>query len=296
MNVHHSLPILGQDDFAGEIVVDGPAETSSDSGDLEWANSERYLNLVFGADGRPRLFVLIEQILKNRARLHQLIRVPTLQEELIPRFLAISLAGFFFFGVVACVVFNAAAVWPELTPVKAWLSESTSPLIAFHDRTDESSLIRWLDSLALIAAYSLGLVAATGICVPTLYFYGLLSGIRMTILDVTIHALKAKATAAVALVGILPIYAAISLGMIVFEAPASLIKMSLLLGLVLPFIAGFWGTYSLYVGFAGLCDTLPLERRERRECFLRRLVLSWAACYSAVMPVMIFTLWQSFAA
>jgi hypothetical protein len=126
-----------------------------------------------------------------------------------------------------------------------------------------------------------------------LYFYALLSGVRMTMLDVTAHALKAKATSAVALVGILPIYAAVGMGMVVFHAPTAIVEQSLMLGLLLPFIAGVWGTYSLYVGFAGLCDTLPAQRRERRACFLRRLVWSWAACYSAIMPVMVYTLWEA---
>jgi len=65
-----------------------------------------------------------------------------------------------------------------------------------------------------------------------------------------------------------------------------------LLGLVLPFIAGFWGTASLYQGFSELCDTMPGDRMANRQCFLRRLVLSWSACYSAIMPVMIYSLWQ----
>ena len=33
---------------------------------------------------------------------------------------------------------------------------------------------------------------------------------------------------------------------------------------MLPFIAGFWGTASLYQGFAQLCDTMPADRMARR--------------------------------
>ena len=69
---------------------------------------------------------------------------------------------------------------------------------------------------------------------------------------------------------------------------------TMLLGLVLPFIAGLWGTVSLYEGFLQMCDTMPPGRAARRGCFLRRLVLSWSACYSAVMPVMIYSLWEVF--
>jgi hypothetical protein len=97
----------------------------------------------------------------------------------------------------------------------------------------------------------------------------------------------------VALVGILPVYAALGMAAVVFQVPPQALESTMLLGLVLPFIAGLWGSYSLYDGFGTLCDTLPAERRDRRACFLRRLVFSWCACYTAVSPVMIFTLWEA---
>jgi hypothetical protein len=151
----------------------------------------------------------------------------------------------------------------------------------------------FLSALILIVAHAVGLIAATGVVLPSLYFYGLLSGIRMTMLSVTVHALKGQATTAVALVGILPLYLALALGMVVFGVKAPLLSLSLLLGMSLPYIAGLWGVRSLYVGFQGLCDTMPAERRARRACFLRRLVLSWAACYTAITPVMVHTLWSA---
>jgi hypothetical protein len=240
---------------------------------------------------------LIELILKNRALLHKLIRDPALQPMLISRLLAISIIGFAFFGVAMTLVLNSADLWPQLSPVKSWLNGTDGLLIQFNKTANGNSFIsQWLNGSAfkLMAAYTLGLIAATGVALPSLYFYGLLTGVKMSMLDVTIHALKAKATSAVALVGILPIYAALSMGMVIFNASPEILKASMLLGLMLPFIAGLWGTHSLYVGFSTLCDTMPEERRHRRECFLRRLVLSWSACYSAIMPVMIFTLWQAF--
>ena len=130
---------------------------------------------------------------------------------------------------------------------------------------------------------------------PSLYFYGLLAGVRMTWLDAAVQALKSKATSAVALVGILPIYAALDMGIVIVDAPELLRYGAYWLGLILPFIAGLWGTAALYRSFATLCDTLPPERRQQRTCFLRRLVASWAACYTAVAPVMIFTLWEHLA-
>ena len=155
---------------------------------------------------------------------------------------------------------------------------------------------RWSDATAanLILAYDLGLIAATGICLPSFYFYGLLAGLRISMLQVSTHATKCLATTGVVLVGILPIYVALALGMIVFGAPAEWMHRTIDLGLTLPFLAGLWGVRSLYVGFTRLCDTIRPDRRAARTCFLRRLTLAWAACYSVVTPVMIHALWRHF--
>jgi hypothetical protein len=48
----------------------------------------------------------------------------------------------------------------------------------------------------------------------------------------------------------------------------------------------------LYRGFVSLAETLPAHCRDQRTCFLRRLLLAWSACYTAVTPVMIFTIWE----
>ncbi len=89
------------------------------------------------------------------------------------------------------------------------------------------------------------------------------------------------------------VYAAVAMGAAVFGAPRVTLEAALLLGLALPFLAGLWGTQSLYHGFAQVaarCHCQP----ESRQCFLRRLVLSWSACYAAVVPVMVFSLWEVF--
>jgi len=111
-------------------------------------------------------------------------------------------------------------------------------------------------------------------------------------MDVVIHAVKSKAVAAITLIGIIPIYAAFGLATAIFPLPDVSRDTVLIFGLLLPFIAGFAGTYSLYRGLSTLTDTITPERREHRECFLQRLVVSWCGVYSAVSPVLIFTLWQ----
>ncbi len=237
---------------------------------------------------------LLELILKAPEQLDQLIRDPSRQAELLPRFLAIALIGFTFFGVAMSLVLSTSSVWPKLFPMEAYIAGREVTPLLFAPASESSLLTHWLNGNAwrLIAAYALGLVAATGICLPSLYFYSLLAGVRMTMMDVVLQSLKSKAVAAVTLVGVLPIYATAGLAIAIFQLSPFWRDSLLMLGLILPFIAGTAGTYSLYRGLSGFADTMPVERREQRGCFLRRLVLSWAACYSAVSPVLIFTLWQ----
>ena len=63
----------------------------------------------------------------------------------------------------------------------------------------------------------------------------------------------------------------------------------------MPFVAGLAGQRALYRGVAAMAETVPAERRCRRAGFLRRLTLSWAACYTAVAPVLIYRLWGALA-
>jgi hypothetical protein len=221
---------------------------------------------------------LTELLLKQPGRVDRLTRDEGRQPELIPRFLAISVASFGLFSLALVILLNSVdrAALPEF--LRGRWSHAAGPAVSL-----------WL-------AYTVGLVAATGVCLPSFYFQGLLAGVRLSALQVTSHVLKGKAATSIMLLGMLPIYFAVMLGLIVFGATAETLEQFLYLGLVLPFVAGLWGTLSIYRGVMVFADTLPPERRCRRACFLRRLVLAWAACYTAVTPVMIYTLWDHFSA
>jgi hypothetical protein len=155
----------------------------------------------------------------------------------------------------------------------------------------------WNDRTAanLVLAYALGLIGANGICLPSFYFYGLLAGLRITFVDVVMHALKGMAAGALALVGVLPIYLAVALSAVVFPTSQALLADWILLALALPFLAGIWGAVCLYEGFVKLSATIPLSQRASRCCLLRRLILAWCGCYTAVTPLVIFTLWHRLA-
>src|SRR5439155_24563992 len=101
------------------------------------------------------LLGLVEVLLKEPRQLDDLNREESRQAELMPRFLAISLASFTLFGVALALIlhFVPAAAYPH----------SVVPVPAAR-LTDGSAL-------ALILAYDLGLVAATCLCLPAFYFF-----------------------------------------------------------------------------------------------------------------------------
>jgi hypothetical protein len=222
------------------------------------------------------LLGIIELLLKHPARLDQLARTEERQPELVPRFLAIVLVSFSVFALALVLLLNQAE--REALPpfLRAQWTGNTGP------------------AFSLWSAYTLGLIAATGVCLPSFYFFGLLVGVKTSVLQVTGHIMKGKASTAIMLLGILPIYVAVVLGMVVFQAATGDLQLALYLGLALPFVAGLWGVWSIYRGFLTMADTLPECRRQRRTCFLRRLTVAWAAVYSVVTPVMIWTLWNFF--
>lgn len=210
--------------------------------------------------------------------MEQLLRRPDEQRRLVPKLLTLGLIGFAIYGVAATATLNAVRVacgfWLPGVPRAFWTDASIGHLLL---------------------AYSLGLVASNGICLPSFYFYGLLAGVRTSMLGVVAHAMKGMASAAVALVGVLPIYVAAALTVVVFPVPRAFVSGSVALGLLLPFVAGIWGVKTLYDGFLALRDTICGERRESRACLLRRLLLAWCACYTAVTPLMVYVLWNFFA-
>jgi hypothetical protein len=221
-----------------------------------------------------RTIELVDLILKDRHRLDGLIREEARAPDLIPRLLGVALLGLTIFGIAATLIVNLVPAVPAWMPSSRW-SEGTWTSLTF--------------------AYVVGLVAATGVCLPSFYFYGLLAGVKLSMLQATTHAVKCLAVTSVVLVGALPIYVALSLGMTVFSAPNHWIEWTIAAGLALPFVAGLWGVRSLFVGFTALADTLPACRQARRACFLRRLTLAWSVCYTAVTPLMIYWLWTRFA-
>lgn len=218
---------------------------------------------------------IVELILKNPERLETAVRDPAAQPALLTRLLAVALTGFTLFGFTAALVLSLAEGDWYLLP-----EFSGSPR----------------QVVAVVLAYDLGLVAAIGVCLPSFWFYTLLAGIRVTMLETAVQGLKCLAVTSVAAVGMLPVIFSITLGTIVFDVPDGVREAALLILAVLPFLTGLMGVATLFRGFEAHADEIPEALGKHRVFFLRRLLVSWAGVYTAVTPVMIWTLWRMIAA
>jgi len=223
------------------------------------------------------LLGLVELLLKAPAQLDAWTRDPARQAELIPRLLMLALMSIALFSTILVLLLRSAQAEAVPLVLENWNGSVGA-------------------AIALALAYPVGMAAASGICLPAFYFFGLLAGVRISVLQVTTLALKGMAATAILLLGLTPIYLSVTLGMVIFQADDKSLSVALSVGLALPFLAGAWGLRSIYVGFLSLEDTLPPERRCRRTSFLRRLTVAWAAVYTTVTPVMIWSLNQHLAA
>ena len=217
---------------------------------------------------------LTELLLKHPRGLDRLARDETQQTWLIPSLLAICLASFGLFALVLVVTLDSAPVAALPLPLAEWRSSH-----------------RTASAIGLWLAYTLGFTLTIGVCLPSFWFYGLLAGIRATWLQVTAQMVKGQAATAMMLLGVLPVYFTGALGAVIFDAPPETLRAVLWIGVGLPFLAGLWGVRSIYRGFVGLADTMPEERRCGRTWWLQWLTFACSVCYTAVCPVMIWTLW-----
>ncbi|MEZ5967155.1 MAG: hypothetical protein R3F56_25190 [Planctomycetota bacterium] len=223
-----------------------------------------------------RTLDLVEALLKQPGQVDQLLAGGGATLELVSRLLAITLVGFTVFGLALTTLMSIADA-----PL-AWLPP-----------------VRWADGSALwpILAYDVSVIAACGLCLPSFYFYNVLAGVRIAMTDVVAHAAKCLARSALVLVGILPLWVALVFGELVFGAHVSDLRAGQACGLLLPFFAGLAGVLSLRRGFAVVAE----RQRQHddgvvvRAQFLGRLMGAWAAVWTAVTPVMIYTLWTRLA-
>lgn len=144
--------------------------------------------------------------------------------------------------------------------------------------------------LGMIVALSGAFVGALAICLPSFYFYTLLSGLDVSFRAVTAQALRVQATTSVYLLGVLPFYAALA-----FAGALGVCARDAVLGggLLMPFLTGLFGVHALYHSFRRLEPLIPRTHR-RAGGYLGRLVWCWAAVYLAVAPIALWRLGEAF--
>ena len=218
-------------------------------------------------DMEPTFSNLTEMTLKRPEDLRSVARDEELQPRVVLNLLLIGLAGIALFSVAFTIILACA-------PALEWV-----PRVSLRDRT----------VLRPVLTYTIGMVGALGICLPSFYFYGLLAGVRASMLQVTAISHHVLANTGMVLMGLLPIYVGAILGVIVLGATDGLFYPFLIgMGLLLPFIAGLANLGVMYDGFTDLIKTLPEARAAGRAPMVRLLALAWAALYTTVAPV---TLW-----
>lgn len=146
----------------------------------------------------------------------------------------------------------------------------------------------WLGSMPLLTlplTLSAAFLTALMVCLPSFYFYTQLAGMDASFRLIVAQALRVQARTSVLLLGILPVYAALSLAAVlgVLQNGEALIAC----GLLLPFLLGLVGLVSLYKSFHRLSALLPVAH-VRRPLFVLGTVVAWGAVYTAVCPVALY--------
>jgi hypothetical protein len=224
------------------------------------------------------LWGLFEVLLKAPGRLDPFVRDPKLRGKLIAGFTAIVGVVFALHGLILSLFLATApagAVPGILSP--GWSGT-------------------WGSGVALCAAYPVGLLLATLLCLPSYLYLAVLGGTRMTLGEVLAQSLKGKAATAVLHVGLLPIYAVVMLSLRLLVPSAELLALGLYVGLVLPFFVGLRGALSIYAGLRSTVNALPWQERKRRYAVPGWLVMAWALLFTLAAPLALFELWKRLSA
>ncbi|MCB9759841.1 MAG: hypothetical protein H6739_08410 [Alphaproteobacteria bacterium] len=135
-------------------------------------------------------------------------------------------------------------------------------------------------------AYVAGLFGAQVASLPSAYFYALLTGIRTHGWRVAVEAMRAQATSAVVLLGLLPVYLAVGLGFSLSSGGVGegfRILAIDLLGYTLPFVAGLAGVITMGRAFSALVREARPEPGRRAMPLL--LVFAWSVLFTALAPL-----------
>lgn len=208
---------------------------------------------------------MFDLVLKDPERLDELILDETTVVGVIERLLALSVLGLVLTGVSVGIAYEVlgGGVLP--------FDFGGQPLL-------------WMPP-TMVAAF----LGALCICLPSFYFYTLLSGIDASFRIVTAQALRTQATTSVLLLATLPIYLAVVLMQIVLGANGAT---SVAFGMCMPFVVGVFGIGGVYMSFTRIVGRMH-KTHQRRAGFIKRLIVCWGAVYTFVAPVALVRIGQA---
>ena len=135
-------------------------------------------------------------------------------------------------------------------------------------------------------AYVGGMFGAQVAGLPSAWFYAALAGVRVPAARIAGEALRAQATSALVLLGLLPVYLAAGLGLTALnQGDLSSVAKGLVIGVfgyALPFVAGLAGVISLYRAFGRV---LRAAAGAERAAGPLRLVFLWSVLFTAMAPL-----------
>lgn len=228
---------------------------------------------TLGIDPEPTVGNLLNWMLSDRERFRAALGDPDAQERVLPRLLGIATSSLFLYGLVMWVVVAATGTPLPFMTGLAGVRPGT---------------------LSFALAYSLGIVGAVGICLPSFYFFALQCGFKPTLRNIVVAVAGGQALTSVFLIGILPVFAAAILGVERLGCDAGALAAWTKLGLLLPLVAGLVGAAELHEWFTGLAATLPDDARARREGVVAFLGLWSTGLYVVVAPVLVYQLLITF--
>lgn len=189
---------------------------------------------------------------------------PESAARLLPRLVGVSAAGILAYAVVHGTVLT--------------LTDSTFQPVGLVQQG-------WATRVATLAlAYGAGLFGAQVVSLPSAYFYALQSGVRTHGWRIAVEAMRAQASAAVVLLGLLPVYFAAGLGTIAMSLHSSTnFFVQGVVGYTLPFVGGLVGTAGLVRAFSQIAaENQPTGSRSPWPVLL---VLAWSALFTALAPL-----------
>lgn len=238
--------------------------------------------LPVGAEEAPKsiqtVWGLFEVLLKAPDRLNPFVRTPGLQWKLSIGFAAITFVGM---GLYALMLWLVLLFVPqEARPGfinEGWQGDLAPPL-------------------GLVAAYPGAILLATVIVLPSYWFLGALSGVKMPMVEVLTHSLKGKAATTVLLLGLMPIYVVLMV-VLILSGPGGIFgtlfpALGVWIGLLLPFAAAFRGAGAVASGLRNVVASTPRLTRGQRVAIPDSLMVSWAILFTLTCPVVMFKCWE----